>query len=92
MDELFFTHVKTLHDPKFSECRSAYRRSEMIRPIMGPPDDELPKITRESLEEELAYYLDCAENAGALSVAALQIRKHLNPEDFDYLSSKPTSK
>ena len=40
--------------------------------------------TRGQIEREVAHYLDRAEAAGALPVAALQVRKHLDPADFDY--------
>lgn len=67
----------------------------MLRPLTCPPDDKPPrKIKRKDLEAEVSYYLDRAERAGALQVAALHIRKYLRTEDFKYFdtdSESPTN-
>ena len=46
------------------------------------------KLIRGEIEEDLKYYLDEAEKAGALSVAALKIRQHLDTEEFKLLKER----
>lgn len=70
--------------PPFDRGRAGY----------GVPDDEdpgdkPPSVSRAACEAAFAMYLDQAEAAGALPVAWLAIRKHLDPRDFDYFNSQP---
>lgn len=87
---------RTWESKEVQESQMPYRRADrpMLRPMTGPPDESPRKIKREDLEAEVSYYLDRAERAGALAVAALQIRKYLSPDDFKYFDqeSEPPTK
>lgn len=86
MGDLFFSRLKnSLHAPKLvDEPQAPYRTDrQMLRPLTGPPDEPPQQLSRAQLEAEHAYYLDRAERAGALAVAAYHQRKFLDPAQFD---------
>jgi transcriptional regulator with XRE-family HTH domain len=63
------------------------------RPMIGleseySKPDPHERLTRAELQAEIDYYLDCAERAGAIEVAAYHVRKYLDPAQFKVMAKK----
>jgi transcriptional regulator with XRE-family HTH domain len=88
-EDLFFgsgesstENSQAIHEPRGNPYgRPSLKTAQPFKRIRGSAGYQ---VTREELEGEFKAYLDLAEVSGALPVAALAIRKHLDPRDFDY--------